>query len=129
MSPATKFIASILRRTSKWFGNTPAWVVSPPIAFQRSSPLSTQPQRRKSDRKLLACHKRDVRNFGPRQFLNGVSGIILSAGCAAICGRLAGDTVVTTMRYGGHMSKSRREFLTDTSMGVLGIAAAFQAPE
>jgi Asp-tRNA(Asn)/Glu-tRNA(Gln) amidotransferase A subunit family amidase len=27
------------------------------------------------------------------------------------------------------MSKSRREFLSDTSMGVLGMAAAFQAPE
>src|ERR1700676_5575681 len=36
---------------------------------------------------------------------------------------------MTTMRYGGHMSKSRREFLSDTSMGVLGMAAAFQAPE
>src|SRR3984893_369037 len=53
----------------------------------------------------------------------------LSAGCVAICGRLAGDCAITTMRYGGHMSKSRREFLSDTSMGMLGMAAAFQAPE
>src|ERR1700694_5680072 len=52
----------------------------------------------------------------------------LSAGCVAICGRLAGDCAMTTMRYGGHMSKSRREFLSDTSMGMLGMAAAFQAP-
>src|SRR5258708_7937355 len=43
-------------------------------------------------------------------------------------GRLACNSVVTTMRQGGLMLKSRREFLSDTSVGALGLAAAFQAP-
>src|SRR5882757_1787530 len=33
------------------------------------------------------------------------------------------------MLYGGYMSKSRREFLTNTSMGVLGMATVFQSSE
>jgi Asp-tRNA(Asn)/Glu-tRNA(Gln) amidotransferase A subunit family amidase len=37
--------------------------------------------------------------------------------------------MVTTMRYRGQISKSRREFLTDTSIGVLGMAAVFQTPQ
>src|SRR5580700_9923789 len=78
----------------------------------------------------LACHKEHVRKNGhtlPRSCLSRKCSIALPPGAVLVRGHVCGAAVVllipTTMRFRRDMTKSRRKFLTDTSLGFLAATA------